>query len=87
MATKAAAYGGMERRERLLAALTGARVDRVPVSAWGHFFTEEVDPDRFMAATMAFQRCYDCLLNLSPYLAWDLPVRKTGNWNRALHPV
>lgn len=50
---------GMDRRERLRAALAGARVDRVPVSAWGHFFTEEVDPDRFIAASMAFQEQYD----------------------------
>ncbi|MBM3346152.1 MAG: hypothetical protein FJY55_06635 [Betaproteobacteria bacterium] len=50
---------GMARRERLGAALAGARVDRVPVSAWGHFFTDEVDPDRFIAATLAFQERYD----------------------------
>ena len=51
--------GGMNRRERLRAALAGARVDRVPVSAWGHFFTEEVDPDRFIVATLNFQQRYD----------------------------
>jgi uroporphyrinogen decarboxylase len=50
---------GMQPRERLRAALAGARVDRVPVSAWGHFFAEETDPDRFVAATLAFQRRYD----------------------------
>ena len=50
---------GMTQRERLKAALAGTRVDRVPVSAWGHFFTEEVDPDRFIAATMAFQKSFD----------------------------
>ena len=50
---------GMTQRERLKAALAGTRLDRVPVSAWGHFFTEEVDPDRFIAATMAFQKSFD----------------------------
>jgi uroporphyrinogen decarboxylase len=50
---------GMTRRQRLKAALAGKPVDRVPVSAWGHFFTEEVDPDRFVAATLDFQQRYD----------------------------
>jgi uroporphyrinogen decarboxylase len=49
----------MTRRERLRAVLAGEPVDRVPVSAWGHFFTEEVDPDRFLRATLAFQQRHD----------------------------
>lgn len=49
----------MTRRERLRAAVEGRRIDRVPVSAWGHFYTEEVNPDRFVAATMDFQQRYD----------------------------
>ena len=49
----------MTPRERLAAVLAGARPDRVPVSAWGHFFTEEVDPDRFLRATLAFHQRHD----------------------------
>ena len=31
----------MTKRERLRAAVSGGRPDRVPVSAWGHFYPEE----------------------------------------------
>lgn len=44
----------MNRVERVQAALARRPVDRVPVSAWGHFFTRECDPDRFVAATLEF---------------------------------
>lgn len=49
----------MDRRERLRAAVSGGRPDRVPVSAWGHFFAEEADPQRFARAMLDFRERYD----------------------------
>jgi uroporphyrinogen decarboxylase len=49
----------MDRRERLQAALSGGLPDRVPVSAWGHFFVEETEPQRFARAMLEFRERYD----------------------------
>lgn len=49
----------MNRRERLEAAISGGTPDRVPVSAWGHFFVDEVDPHRFVDAMVDFVERYE----------------------------
>ena len=49
----------MDRFERLKAAADGAPVDRVPVSAWGHFFTEETTAEDLAGVMVRFQETYD----------------------------
>lgn len=49
----------MTKRERLQALIKHAPVDRPPVAAWQHFLREETDPERFVDATVSFQRRYD----------------------------
>lgn len=48
----------MNPRERVLAALRGAEVDRPPVSFWGHFYHRESSAEDLVAATLEFQREY-----------------------------
>ena len=49
----------LSKRERVEAALAGAEVDRVPVSAWGHLIPAEKDTDALAEATLKFFRDYD----------------------------
>lgn len=49
----------MKKRDRISSAIAGAPVDRVPVSAWGHFFLDEVEPIRFADRMVAFQQEFD----------------------------
>ena len=49
----------MTRRERVMAALAGKPVDRVPVSAWAHFFEKESPVDVFVKSMLDFQEKYD----------------------------
>lgn len=49
----------MNRRERLAAAIAGQPVDRVPVSAWGHFFLDEVGRDSFVDRMVGFRDAWD----------------------------
>ena len=42
----------MNKRERVDAALSGAPVDRVPVSAWRHFIPEERSPEQLAAISL-----------------------------------
>jgi uroporphyrinogen decarboxylase len=49
----------MNRIERVQATLARQPVDRVPVSAWGHFFTRERTAETFVAATREFVDAYD----------------------------
>jgi uroporphyrinogen decarboxylase len=49
----------MSKRERVLAALAGAPVDRIPVAFWGHFPSDPRRADDLAAATLAFQRRFD----------------------------
>ena len=51
----------MNARERVMAALRGAALDRPPVSFWGHFYHRESSAEELAAATLEFQREY----------AWD----------------
>ncbi len=49
----------MNKQERLMAAISGSEVDRVPVSAWRHQPVDDQSSDAFAAATLAFQRDFD----------------------------
>lgn len=49
----------MNRHERLHAALSGSTVDRIPVSAWGHFFEKEYSAEDLAEAMLSFQDMYD----------------------------
>jgi uroporphyrinogen decarboxylase len=49
----------MEKKERLLAAIRGEQVDRLPVALWRHFPGDDYRPEDLAAATLAFQRQYD----------------------------
>lgn len=49
----------MDRRQRLEAAITGGTPDRVPVSAWGHFFTRETSAAGLADAMVEFIDRYD----------------------------
>jgi uroporphyrinogen decarboxylase len=49
----------MDKRERLLAALTGAPVDRPPVALWRHFPVDDQRPEDLAAAILEFQELYD----------------------------
>lgn len=47
------------KRERIEAICRGEPADRPPVVLYHHFIQEETDPDRFVEATVAFQKAYD----------------------------
>lgn len=49
----------MNRAERVEAALRGKKVDRVPVSAWSHFYDKENTLDGFVRTMLSFQETYD----------------------------
>jgi len=50
---------GLSKRERVLAALAGKAVDRVPVAAWGHMIPAEVRAGDLADASLDFFRRYD----------------------------
>src|SRR5712664_4369480 len=49
----------MTKRERVMAALRGAPVDRVPVSLWLHNFATENSADTLAAETLRLARRFD----------------------------
>ena len=49
----------MDRFERLQAAVEGRPVDRVPVSAWGHFYDKETTAEGLADVMVSFHRAYD----------------------------
>ena len=49
----------MDRRERLQTALAGGTPDRVPVSAWGHFYREETTAEGLAAIMVEFFERFD----------------------------
>jgi uroporphyrinogen decarboxylase len=53
------AVASLTKRERVLAALAGEEVDRVPVSAWGHDYLREWTADGLAEATLEAYRRYD----------------------------
>ncbi len=48
----------MNRRQRLEAAVTGGQPDRVPVSAWGHFFPQEITAQGLAEVMLGFFERY-----------------------------
>jgi uroporphyrinogen decarboxylase len=48
----------MTSRERVWAALSGARVDRPPISFWGHFYHRECSAGDLAEATLEFQQTH-----------------------------
>ncbi len=71
----------MDKRERVLAALSGERVDRVPFTMWRHFYFQCQTAEGLARATLDFYHRYDPdLVVLRPgpfYMAegWGLDVR------------
>jgi uroporphyrinogen decarboxylase len=57
--TGAEVPGAMTRRERVLAALRGAPVDRVPLSFWQHHFVAENSAEGLAAETARLARTFD----------------------------
>jgi uroporphyrinogen decarboxylase len=49
----------VNKRDRIAATLAGRPVDRVPVSAWGHFFLEETNATTFADRMLSFQETFD----------------------------
>ncbi|HSV81808.1 MAG TPA: uroporphyrinogen decarboxylase family protein [Ramlibacter sp.] len=49
----------MNRRQRLEAAVTGGQPDRVPVSAWGHFYPQETSAQGLADVMLDFFQRYD----------------------------
>ncbi|MFQ6111092.1 MAG: uroporphyrinogen decarboxylase family protein [Nitrospinota bacterium] len=49
----------MSKKERLVAALRGELVDRVPLSLWGHFFDKESTAQGLAESTLSFQARWD----------------------------
>ena len=49
----------MNRRERLEKAIGGGTPDRIPVSAWGHFYIQETNPETFAEAMLGFFNTFD----------------------------
>jgi uroporphyrinogen decarboxylase len=50
------AVGQMTSRERVMAAVRGEEVDRVPFAVWRHFYPDEAEPERLAEATIAFTK-------------------------------
>jgi uroporphyrinogen decarboxylase len=75
----------MNKRERVLAALDGRRVDRVPFAMWRHYYYQDRDSERLAQATLSFYRRYDPdVIVLTPgpfYMAegWKVSVRSFGS--------
>lgn len=49
----------MDKTQRLRTAISGNAPDRIPVSAWGHFYVEETDPDKFAEKMLDFFNKFD----------------------------
>lgn len=49
----------MTKRERVMAALAGAPVDRIPISFWKHFPDLDLDPNALAEVLIAFHKRYD----------------------------
>ena len=74
----------MNRHERVQAALQGKRVDRVPVSAWGHLYHLENSAQGLADAMLSFQKKYNWdFMKINPracYHAegWGFTYRQSG---------
>ena len=57
----------LSHRDRMVACLSQAKLDRVPVALWRHFPVDDQTPDGLAAATAAFQRTFDFdLIKVTP---------------------
>ena len=72
-------------RERLKAALSGEKTDRLPVALWRHFPVDDQSPERLAAATLNYQRTYDFdLVKVTPASSycvkdWGAEDKSEGN--------
>ncbi|MBN1582703.1 MAG: hypothetical protein JXA89_18475 [Anaerolineae bacterium] len=75
----------MNKRERVLAALDGRPVDRVPFAIWRHFYAQDRTAQDLAKATIGFYRRYDpdiiVILPGPLYMAeaWEMDIRSFGN--------
>jgi uroporphyrinogen decarboxylase len=75
----------MTHRERILAAIRGEPVDRVPIALWRHFPGDDGTSDGLAAAVVAFQSTYDFdLVKVTPASgypaeAWGARLEPAGN--------
>ncbi len=82
----------MTKRERVLAAIRGDDVDRVPYSFWYHFPMEDKAGPEFIEAEVAFALKYDVdILKVMHDTPYDMPdgltsVGRPSDW-RALEPL
>jgi uroporphyrinogen decarboxylase len=82
----------MSKVDRVLAALRGAPVDRMPISFWYHFRLEDQPPAVFADAELAFYRKYDVdwlkVMHDYPFGSPELlgSVKSPADW-RKLRPV
>lgn len=68
----------MTKKERVRAALSGAAVDRAPVSMWGHDYLREWAPEDLVAATLEPYRRHDWdFIKLNP--RWTFFAEAWGN--------
>ena len=75
----------MNKRERVLAALDGRPVDKVPFTIWRHFYAQDRTAQDLARATISFYRRYDpdiiVMLPGPLYMAeaWAIDIRSFGN--------
>ncbi len=75
----------MNKRERLLAALDGRQVDRIPFTLWRHYYAQDRTAAGLARATLEFYHRYSLdLIVLTPgpfYMAeaWQMDIRSFGN--------
>lgn len=76
---------GMNRWERVRAALAGQAVDRVPVSMWRHFYSQETSAETLAGAMLGFQARYDWdFMKVNPRASyhvedWGVKVKYGGD--------
>jgi uroporphyrinogen decarboxylase len=70
--------GRLSKRERLQRTIAGAKVDRLPVALWRHFFLEETSRDGLVDAMVRWQKTYDWdFLKINPRACYH--VQDWGN--------
>jgi uroporphyrinogen decarboxylase len=75
----------MNHVERIRAALAGEEVDRLPVSMWRHFYSQETSPEGLAEAMLGFQTRYDWdFMKINPRASyhvedWGVKVKYEGD--------
>lgn len=83
----------MTKQERVMAALKGQQVDRVPVSCWGHNYLKEWSAGDLAEAMLSFHRKYDWdYMKVNPRSthfaeAWGCRVQPSGDAYTSPHIV